>query len=601
MDKSLLKEIKAIINEIEGYDYISKAKYVVFLVCNELYHIKFCNPLTVTLSLSDEYNRFDMHDDKAKEKIALLMKNAECSLSNFYPASLYEELLTNIEKKRLGQVYTPFDIIRDMLKSLLQIKTIDINCRILDPSCGGGYFLIELYKHINNTYPQIPKRYIIENMLFGIDIDDFSVFLSKMGLMFCSGLYDLKFNIYNADFLIDNLNMDKFDIVIGNPPYVGHKSTKKDYRDLLYEKYPGLFYDKADISYCFFKKGKDLLKPDGIICFISSRYFMEAFFADKLRHFLKENFNIINIVDYNGNKAFKRVMVSPAIIILSNSWNKNMFLYVKKNSDISECYEYRQDRLRDSGWIILKDEDEKLFEKIDCISNTYIKDIVTIKQGIITGCDKAFIINDEVIEKYKIESFLLKKWIKNSNISKDSIKYNNLYLIYSDLIENEHHCPHTINYLSECKDILMKRRECAKGFRKWYELQWGRIQSDYENPKIIFPYKSKQNNFYYDREAYFCSADIYLMNDFSKDLPLNYLISYLNSNVFEFYLKCQVKKVGKEIYEYYPNKLNNLKIYLPKENIAQDFSCLGKFSIEILLKRVFNINEKEVNIIRNYL
>ena len=146
----------------------------------------------------------------------------------------------------------------------------------------------------------------------------------------------------------------------------------------------------------------------------------------------------------------------------------------------------------------------------------------------------------------------------------------------------------------------MSRRECKKGFRKWYELQWGRNKSDYENPKIIFPYKSKQNNFYFDEEAFFCSADIYLMNEFSKGLSLNYLLSYLNSEIFEFYLKCQLKKVGRNIYEYYPYKLNNLKVYLPQGDIAQKFSRRENISIEIF-KKLFNINDKEVNIIKNYI
>jgi adenine-specific DNA-methyltransferase len=294
-------------------------------------------------------------------------------------------------------------------------------------------------------------------------------------------------------------------------------------------------------------------------------------------------------------------MISPAIITLLNSQNDSIIKYVKVNNDIFESYEYRQDKLKDSGWVILKDEDEKIFEKIDSVSNIHIKDILAIRQGIITGCDKAFIVNEEVIEKYKIETFLLRKWIKNSNISRKTIKYNNLYLIYSDIIQDEKDCPNAINYLSQFRDVLMNRRECAKGIRKWYELQWGRNKSDFENPKIIFPYKSKQNNFFYDESAYFCSADVYLMNNLSEDIPLNYLLSYLNSEIFEFYLKCQVKKVGRDNYEYYPNKLNNLKIYLPQENIAQNFSYLGKFSIEILQKKVFNIDEKEVNIIKNYL
>ncbi len=605
MDKSLVKGIKAVINEIAGYDYISRVKYVIFLVCSELYQLKISGCCTESndTAIFKEYNNFDLNDDNAKKRIVELMsKNTQgIGTSDLYPALLYEELLTCKEKKPLGQVYTPLEIIGSMLDQVFQIKNIDKNIKILDPSCGGGYFLIELYKYINNACPEIDKKYIIENMLYGIDIDNFSIFLSKMGLILHSGLNDVEFNVYNADFLADNLNIGNFDIIIGNPPYVGHKNMNMEYRKILYEKYSDVYYNKADISYCFFKKGKDVLKSDGIISFITSRYFMEALYADKLRNFLKNKFNIVTIFDYNGNKVFKRAMISPAIVTLSNSWNKNMFTYVKKSNDIFESYEYRQDKLKDSGWIILKDEEEKLFEKIDSISNIYIKDILTIRQGIITGCDKAFVVDEEVIEKYKIESFLLRKWIKNSNISRNAVKYNNLYLIYSDIIEDEKYCPNAIKYLHNFKDTLMNRRECVKGFRKWYELQWGRNKSDYENPKIIFPYKSKQNSFYYDDKAYFCSADIYLMNNFSEDVPLNYLISYLNSDIFEFYLKCHVKKVGMDIYEYYPNKLNYLKIYLPQENIAQNFSHLGKFSIEILHKKVFNIDEKEVNIIKNYL
>ena len=605
MIKSLVSEIKAVINEIEGYDYVSRIKYAIFLVCYELYQIKIdsCGTKPDDVTVFKEYNDFDLNDAKAKERIAALMAESTQAIEapDLYPALLYEELLTLKDKKTLGQVYTPFEIIDSMLSQVFQIKSIWNNTKILDPSCGGGYFLIELYKYINNTYPEIDKKHIIEHMLYGIDIDNFSIFLSKMGLILHSGLNNVNFNIYNADFLTDSLNIGNFDIVIGNPPYVGHKNTDREYKKTLYERYADVYYDKADISYCFFKKGKEVLNQEGIISFITSRYFMEALYADKLRSFLKNNFDIVSLVDYSGNLAFKKAMVSPAIITLSNSWNNNMFKYVKQDNDIFESYEYRQDKLKDSGWIILKDEDEKIFEKIDNVSNIFIKDILTVKQGIITGCDKAFIVDEEVIEKYKIESFLLRKWIKNSNISRKAIKYNNLYLIYSDIVQDERDCPNAIKYLSNFKDNLMVRRECVKGFRKWYELQWGRNKSDYENPKIIFPYKSKQNNFFYDDEAYFCSADVYLMNNFSENIPLNYLLSYLNSGIFEFYLKCQVKKVGRDIYEYYPNKLNNLKIYLPQENIAQNFSHLGKFSIEILQKKVFNIDEKEVNIIKNYL
>lgn len=602
MVKLPIKELKCIIDEIQGYDYISRVRYVILLICNELYRSKHEIHIKDT-SIFKEYAEFDLGDKKTEKKIGRLMEayTQNIDISNFYPATLYEDLLTIKERKSLGQVYTPFEIINMMIDRVFKIKKIDEKTKILDPSCGGGYFLVEIYKHIRKAHPELSGRHIAEKMLFGIDIDDFSIFLSKMGLIFHTGLNDAQFNINKMDFLIDDLNMGKFDIIIGNPPYIGHKNTGGDYRSLLSQKYYDVYYDKADISYCFFKKGKEELKPDGIIAFITSRYFMEALYGQKLRRFLKENYHLVTLIDYYGSTAFKRAMISPAIIILSNKWNKNTFTYVKKTKGTFESYEYEQDKLKDTCWIILKDEEEKLFEKIDGIANTYIRDICSIKQGIITGLDKAFIVREEDIENYKIETFLLRKWIKNSNISKKSVKYNDLYLIYSDIIQNENDCPNAINYLSIFKDELMKRRECIKGYRKWYELQWGRNASDYENPKIIFPFKSKRNTFYYDQEAYFCSADIYLMNNFRKDMSLDYLIAYLNSEIFEFYLKCQAKKVGRDIYEYYPNKLNNLKIYLPPKNTAENFSSLENISIEMQLKKVFNISEGEVNIIKNYL
>jgi len=215
MDKSLISEIKCIINDIEGYDYISKVRYVILLVCNELYNLNNECPVE-SMAIFKEYSKFDLENSKTEERIAQLMKInlGDIEISSFYPASLYEALLTNKEKKSLGQVYTPFEIINNMLRKVFKIKNIDENTKILDPSCGGGYFLIEIYKYISYAHPEFHKRHIVENMLFGIDIDDFSIFLSKMGLIYHTGLDNINFNIYNSDFLIDNLLLLLFSLYL---------------------------------------------------------------------------------------------------------------------------------------------------------------------------------------------------------------------------------------------------------------------------------------------------------------------------------------------------------------------------------------------------
>lgn len=618
MDKSLNKKINSLIKDLDSYDYIVSVKYVIYLVSKILYECKLYGfhildrdfqsyNATQFFSLNNknifnEYDFFNLECGHIEEKVFNIIAESRqnIDLNSFRPAELYESLLTAREKKKLGQVYTPLNIIHKMLSQLFEIKKLDKETKILDPSCGGGYFLIEAFIAIKNALreTEVDDKYIIENMLYGIDIDVFSIFMTKAGILFASScIDDVNFNIFNQDYLTDSLKLDKLDIIIGNPPYVGHKNSSGEYKKALYERYSDVFYDKADISYCFFKKSQELLKTDGVISFITSRYFMEALYADRMRAYLQSSFNIISLIDFSGDTVFKDAMVSPAMITLSNKGgNKNTFSYVKYNDNIvADKFNYKQDKLQHTGWIILKDEDEQLFNRIDSISNTLIQDVCTIKQGIITGLDKAFIVDEHTAKNYNIEGNLLKKWIKNSNITKSGIKYNNLYLIYTNIIDCEQNYPNAIKYLSQYKDRLQNRRECVKGYRRWYELQWGRVHSDFENPKVVFPYKSKHNNFYYDENKYFCSADVYFMNNVSRKIPLNFFLSYLNSDIFEFYFKCRAKKVGTGIYEYYPNKLNTSKIFLPQENGQQNISYLGKISIDIFLKKVFNITEEEVN------
>ena len=620
MNKLLAKGIISIAKEIECTDYIYSIKYMIFFASKILYDVKiygrdilagdYSNYRSTPDFYSDKTNvfnehiNFDLNDRNVEEKIFDLITSCIDKIkmiNEFNAAKLYENLLTSREKKVLGQVYTPHELIDKMLSQVFRMKSINKNLKILDPSCGGGYFLTESFKRIKSELNDVDDKYIIENMLYGIDIDDFSIFLTKINILFISDEDNVRFNIYNMDFLIDDTDIGDFDIIVGNPPYVGHKNTSAEYKRILYEKYADVFYDKADISYCFFQRGKKLLKYNGVLSFITSRYFLEALYADRLREYLRENFTIVSLADYSGRTTFKNAMVSPAIITLFNLvGNNNQFPYVKYINNEIESFRYDQDKLKNTGWTILKDADEQLFNRINAICNTSVMDVCSIKQGIITGLDKAFIVDEEIIKNHNIEEKLLRKWIKNSSISKSDIKYNNLYLIYTNLIDDEKNYPNTIYYLSRFKERLSDRRECKNGYRKWYELQWGRIQSDFENPKIAFPYKSRCNNFHYDENGYFCSADIYIMNNFRDDISHNYLLNYLNSNVFEFYFKCIAKKVGNGLYEYYPNKLNNARIYLPTENQLKNISDLEKISIELFLKKMFNITEEEVNIIHNY-
>lgn len=633
MNEIILKDIKKISNKYRDYNnYIDIVRYIVFLISKVFFCYKGkClilekDNLNKILkeknnldgeNLFDQYNMYDIKDNIVIEEVinVLLKYNSSSVNSNdFIPGVLYEKMLSDKEKKYKGQVYTPNKIIDLMYNEMFKHIIIDNKMKILDPACGGGFFLIEALKRLRKVLAKDDKitsireldKHIIENMIYGNDMDEFSVFLTKTGLLFNSMCDNAKFNISNDDFLLMKKEKFgcKFNLIIGNPPYIGHKKLDKSYKKILNEMYKEVYYDKSDISYCFFYKSKELIKDNGYLSFITSRYFKEAKYADRLRLYLKENFSILAIKDFNGNKIYKNINVSPAIISLMNrKICNNKFKFSKINSDLSifKSYKYNQSNLDRNPWRILNKEEERIFKKIDDKCNIKLKDICEIRQGIITGCDKAFIVSEKEIETYKLEMRLIKRWIKNSDVKKESIIFNDKYIIYSDLINDKDKYPNTINYLGKYKQKLLLRRECERGIRKWYELQWGRKLEMFESPKIVFPFKANRNKFYYDESKYLCSADIYFITNLRTDISYKYITAFLNSKIFEYYFKCVAKKIGIKSYEYYPNKLENLGIFLAEDQLMKNIENNENDNIDKMLFKVFNIKKDEEKIIEGYI
>ena len=67
------------------------------------------------------------------------------------------------------------------------------------------------------------------------------------------GLSVDKFNIYCESSLKIKLN-NKFDYIIGNPPYIGHKNLDSEYKKYILKEYKQVYKGKADLYFCFYKK-----------------------------------------------------------------------------------------------------------------------------------------------------------------------------------------------------------------------------------------------------------------------------------------------------------------------------------------------------------
>ena len=181
---------------------------------------------------------------------------------------------------------------------------------------------------------------------------------------------------------------------------------------------------------------------------------------------------------------------------------------------------------------------------------------------------------------------------------KYTIKDNRYKLIYSNDIKNESDNPIIINdFIGKYKERLLNRRECKKKLRLWYELQWGREKAIFERKKIMYPYKSFENRFAIDENNSFSSADVYsfyINKEYEEIFSYEYLVGLLNSEVYNKYFKINAKKISKNAYDYYPNKVMKIKIF--KDSNYTHIEDLSKQVLQRLKNGESNISDLEYKI-----
>lgn len=162
--------------------------------------------------------------DKNKKELMALLKN---SISDFIQQ--YEKV-SKLESKLFGEVFTPRQLIEEMLDTLPEDVWTNKDLKWLDPAVGIGNFpsvvLDRLMVGLEDVIPNEGERrkHILEEMLYMCDISIKNLFLLYK-LFDCNN--EFKLNVHRGSFLDENLeldiknkwNIDEFDIIIGNPPY----------------------------------------------------------------------------------------------------------------------------------------------------------------------------------------------------------------------------------------------------------------------------------------------------------------------------------------------------------------------------------------------
>lgn len=391
-----------------------------------------------------------------------------------------------------------------------------------------------------------------------------------------------------------------FDIILGNPPYVGEKGNKELFYPIMNSSLGQYYMGRGDLFYFFFHLGLNLLKEKGKLAYITTNYYLTADGALNLRKDLKKRSYLEKLINFNEITIFDTAKGQHNLITIleKNTQNKNelftdtIICFEKANlKDLEEIlygvsskakyYQIPFNNLYDGDNEYIRLEKDSIIDILNRIKveNKSLIELTNIKQGLVSGADKftdshkkkynlkfekgtgIFVLNrKEQEEVNESDRILLKPFYKNSDIKKYFSSENTNYkIIYITKEININNYPSIEEKLIKFKKILEAKRETKLGRLPWYSLHWSREQEIFEGEKIICPQRSYQNSFAYNNIPWFSSADVYFITKKNEDINLKYLLAILNSKLCYIWLYKKGKRKG-DMLELYATPLEQIPI-----------------------------------------
>ncbi len=552
-------------------------------------------------------------------------------------------------RKAGGVYYTPEYIVDYIVKNTVgkllhelppsKIKKI----RILDPACGSGSFLIRAYEEMLNYYrsqkklqkksakgqeildlkqedaePRLTiheKSTILQEHIFGVDIDEQAVEVTKLSLMLKmlgeefgivpgrAILPMLDKNIKCGNSLIsgDTLELKKyfgdewykvkpfnwdeefrkimkeeggFDVVIGNPPW-GATFSENELEYLrtinaliVVRMIDSFMYFVYQISQLLKDKSYfGMILPD-VVLYQGDNY--------KLREYLLNDYSLKSVVNL-GNDIFEGVNRPSCILVFGKpkgksntaftvdiSKNKNKEVNLNDLKNYNKVSQEDYDNIPSKMFITNYLSNYKIYKKI--IKNVLIKRLVDfvdsdgIQRGVSPDLKEAFIVDENIIKKFKLEKSNLRPVITGGKqVKRYYIDYQDQYLIYNKRDDDYKSIPSICNYIEQfrnkitCVEVKQKKHPL-------YSLHRPRKESIFLKPnKLIGVITEDELIISVDKEKLFCTDGCYIFSLKESDYS-NYLLGILNSTLFRFLYRLIAIEKGRTLAQVKPSLIEALPI-----------------------------------------
>lgn len=468
------------------------------------------------------------------------IKNKEI---NFFEAiKKIEEV--SINKKGEGVVYTPEYIAKYIIKQV----NYDIKETIYEPSVGHGIFLFALFDYVEENYTLSSEEFsnwFNKNVYANeLSIKKHGELLELLQLYFSiKGIENISYDNITCGDSLKKKYEQKFDVIVGNPPYVRTKNIDEEYLVFLKENFDSCKKGNSDLFYAFVElsnkisKRSSMIVPNSLINNKSTKNLRDLILP-----------NLVKIIDFKTKIIFETAQIYTCIYVL-NEKNSGKVYYSNNLQENAECFEHKE--LQDDQWIFSKLKHKKIIdvelngrgETATLKDDFYIIENPTFTQ--IEGIDyvnKVFKGNNFLIEKKVTIEFF--KVTKMSNKAIIINPYDENFKIIPENILRKKYPKLYAYFLCFKEELLERDKGKTEKYEEWYS--YGRKQGLVKNNYLYHLFVPRMSSLplkivYKEISGDFLFKSGYVLSFEKKSSALK-LLTILTSDDASNY----IKKVGKE-------------------------------------------------------
>lgn len=431
-----------------------------------------------------------------------------------------------------------------------------LECRLLEPSCGRGDFLLVALERLLDAFNRAGGRMedasaTLRDAIRAVELhqETFRTIQARVrALLLAAGVPQTAADeligtwLLQDDFLLADLPAG-FTHIVGNPPYVRQERIPGVLLAHYRVRYRTI-YDRADLYIPFIERSLELLAPEGRLAFICADRWMKNKYGGPLRTLIAKRCHLEHYVDMTGTDAFhSAVSAYPAIVVLAGGQARDATTRVVHRPAVDgpslqrlarrmgqsghidaaediEIQEIAQVAKGSAPWVFSTSHDvlailrhlERTFPLLEATG-------CKVGIGVATGCDRVYIgpMDELPVEPDRKLPLVMSPDIRSSRIVWSGKGIINPFTENGDLVPLGHY-PQLAAYLAAHEQAIRKRNVAQTHPKRWYRT----IDRIYPaltcTPKLLIPDIKGDANVVYDAGNYYPHHNLYYVTAAEWDL-----------------------------------------------------------------------------------